>query len=189
MRQVNFSEVGRLAKARGCTVKRTAMMYCDVIGPDGRRTAACMAKDPEGKRWGVFEVFSACHIARSTDDAPPRTGRIKPPDDLDTAAHGLDEKLIVEALVADGVVAYAGGRRTIALESLLRCKGDARGLMFADVNPRVRAAVRAVVDSGLAELAMGPRGGWSHARIKWTPAADRLTAEDMAALWDIGQPK
>lgn len=121
-----------------------------------------------------------------------------PPKDLDTSSHGLDEAVIAEALAADCIRPYWRGRRTVAMESIIRCASDVsantpsvvvisdqpdaegdlyppgRTLAWAETNPAVQRAARTVVDARLARLRTGPRGGWSKAALDWLAAA-RIT--------------
>lgn len=185
---IPFSEVQRIAKERGCKATNQRKYACDIGFPGGRKVN-CTAAARE--LWNPISVFLACRACKEPDGKRLAFIKKKLPEsmNMDVTSHGLREDLIAEALAADGVKAYHGRQRTIGLEALLRSENDRRGLAFADVNPTVRDAARAVVDAGLAELTLGPRGGWSLAHIVWTPAArigGHLTPEQNDALEIFG---
>jgi hypothetical protein len=191
MKQVGFDEVVTLAEARGCTVKRTTKVSLEMRGKAGS-TASCDAVDEKIERWTTTAVFTACTAARLSPRSRAYPGTMEAPEGLDLTQYGLREDLIAQAIVADGVWAYRAGQRTVALETLLRCNNSSAELHWADNKPAIRNAVRAVVDAGLAELIMGPNGGWTRAWVRWLPAAQQeshLTAEDIDAAASVGAPK
>jgi hypothetical protein len=168
---IGFDEVRRICEARACEAKLLdGVLGCEIRFYE-HFSVICVPGGGE-KRWNPLEVFADCHRAAMAGGKEWRPGKTTPPVGLDTKSHGLKEDLIAAALSADGVWPYTKTNRTIALEALLRCEeGSTRGLMFADAHPKVREAARAVVDAGLAELVMGPKGGWSKARVIWLPLA------------------
>lgn len=190
MKLIGFDEVVRLAGERGCTVRRDSAVSLEMRGPGGT-TAHCNSTDGENKIWTTTAVFTACRDARLSPRSHARPGTAIAPKGLDVTRYGLREYLIAEALVADGVWAYRAGERTVALETLLRCNNSSAELHWADNKPAIRQAARAVVDAGLAELFMGPNGGWSRARVEWlTPAKiTDLKPDDEDVIGSIGEHK
>jgi hypothetical protein len=177
MRLVDFETVKALSAARGCDVKRVSKVACEMTCAG--RTAMCPSADAEGLFWNVLAVFRACHLARVAGEGLERVGPTKPPEGLDVEWHWLREDVIAETLSADGIWPYKAGRRTAALEALLASEARDGRIPTADVNPRIKMAARSVIDAGLADHIVGPKGG-IYVAIWWTPAARRtggLTAD------------
>jgi hypothetical protein len=180
---INFDAVKTFATTRGCDVKRVSKVACQMTGALGT-TAICTSADADGLAWNVLAVFRACHSARVTAEGLERHGSVKAPEGLDTVSHRIKEDLIAETLSADGIWPYKAGRRTAALEALLA--SDARGgnIPTADTNRTIKLAARAVIDAGLADHIIGPKGGM-YVCIRWTPAARQevhLIPDEVAAM-------
>jgi hypothetical protein len=173
---IDFDAVKTFSRARNCEVKRLDKLTCEMTGAAGA-TALCRPFDEKGISWNVLDVFKACHLAREGAQARRRPGNATPPKELDTERHWgrehrLQEAAIAEALAADGIWPYSSKRRTNALDALLASETRGGFVPTADVNPRIKMAVRAVIDAGLADHVIGPRGGL-YVCIRWTPAARR----------------
>lgn len=177
-----FAGVAALAENRECAAVAVSDLICKISGSQSSVDVVARQK----RRWDPREIFAACTVA-SGRKIPKQT---KPPTGLDTKNHCLREEAIAELVAADGVVAYRGGRRTVALESLIRTEAAGGAIAFGE-NAYVKAAVRCVVDAGLADLGMGPRGGWEKAILTWrgrarrSVAAPALTPEEDAAIGRI----
>lgn len=168
---IDFGAVKTFSTARGCDVTRRGRLACEMTGPGGT-TAMCTSADAEGKTWDVLEVFRACHRARAEAEGRRRPGAVEPPAELDIEWHGLREDVIAAAMAADGIWPYRSGRRSNALDALLAAEARGGFIPTADSNPKVKMAARAVIDAGLADHIVGPRGGL-YVAIRWTPAARR----------------
>lgn len=195
---IDWNAAEKLVRERGCIPGKPSGRHFKIAGAirrgklTGGRIVTCT--ESRADMWHPVNVFRACREALG--EKPIENW--KAPKDIDTAAYGLDEEMIAEAIAADGIRPYWQGRRTLSLESLLRCVGDPadyaggqalvisndpeadahvyppgrhRRIAWADTRPEVRRAATAVADAGLAVLRMGPRGGWSRAELFWRSAA------------------
>lgn len=186
MLMIDFEAVKSLSLARGCQVRRVGKLACEMTGELGT-TAMCTAKDPEGISWDVLDVFRSCRDARTGTDRPHRLGKTTPPVGLDTMSHGLQEDVIADALAADGIWPYTSKRRSNALDALLAAEARGGFIPCADSNRKVKMAARAVIDAGLADHIIGPKGG-QYLCIRWTSAAwQTLTGVEVDALATIAE--
>lgn len=156
--ELDAGDVEALVASRACTIVGIHECFCE-IAAKGAENSSRFALRRDG-HWIATDIFAACTQARGRRVPQHRPTRdlIPPP-----TAGRLREDLIAGTIAADGVRPFDSNGRTVALEALLRSAADGR-LAYGE-RPQVQAAVRAVVDAGLARLMLGPRGGFANAKL------------------------
>lgn len=176
--------VRRVVQARQCTVVDASEFVCSIRAIQGTEIISVVGED---SRWRAAAVFAACRHAHGLDLADWRRGDAAR---LDRFWHNLNEELIAQLLAADGIAPYSRGGRTVPLDALLRtASSDNPKLAYGD-RAKVRDAVRAVCDAGLAALRLGERGGYANATLSWKEHARvhtnaSLSSEESDALTSI----
>lgn len=166
--------VAYLASRRGCVLVGVEDFAAAIRKQDSLEAKPEFAVCVDVDRWRPAEVYRACTRARGE-----KVQSWEPPKDLRTSLI-LNESLIAELVASEGIRPYYKGDRTLALVSVLRT-WTIGTIMFYDRKP-VKLAALAVVDAGLADLKMGPRGGWATATLTWNDRGKLPTAEERAKL-------
>lgn len=175
---LNSVAMAALVERRGCAVLDKYEILAEIGGPDRgavRRTIIVRAAD--AGRWEAFHILQACTILHggTVHDFAVPAG-------VDVAEHRLDESQIARYIAAAGVRPYWRGSRKSALKIVLSTDRENSPVPLSD-NRAVRTALTALADVGLLTVTLGPKGGWTRARINWRPEAyRRLVPADRAAL-------
>lgn len=172
-----FNEAGvrHLIEKRGCVlvgVEKHAAVIRKADAPDAEPEFALWTDDG---LWYPRDIYRACTFARA-EKVPPAAK----PDKHDDTQTWLDEAMIARLIACDGVRPYYHGGWSIALEVLQRTVTRPDGIIVFGDRKAVKKAVLAVADAGLAELKLGPRGGWVAATLTWNDRARLPTADERA---------